>query len=112
MSPPFTAAQGPTHCNQTKMDQGKEPEKTDIVEWASLDDPDHPQNLSKPMKWFVTLTYGLMTFVVTFASSVFSTANEATSAEFHVSTEVMTLATALTVLVRSEHDVGLARLKI
>lgn len=82
------------------MDQEKVSDRQLIVDWDGLDDPGHPQNLSKAMKWFVTLTYELMTFVVTFASSVFSTTNQATSAEFHVSTEVMTLATALTVLVR------------
>jgi hypothetical protein len=43
---------------------------------------------------------GLMTFVCTFESSVFSTAIVATSKEFGVSTEVMTLGVSLYVLVR------------
>jgi DHA1 family multidrug resistance protein-like MFS transporter len=43
---------------------------------------------------------GLMTFVCTFASSVFSTATVATSGLFGVSTEVMTLGVSLYVLVR------------
>ena len=49
-------------------------------------------------KWMITVVAGLMTFTVTFASSVFSTATQPTSIEFGVSTEVMILGTALFVL--------------
>lgn len=89
------------------MESEIDSEKHMIVDWDGPGDPSHPQNLSKAKKWFITLTYGLMTFVVTFASSVFSTANQATSIEFHVSTEVMTLATALTVLVSFDLPIAL-----
>ncbi|KAE8420697.1 major facilitator superfamily domain-containing protein [Aspergillus pseudocaelatus] len=73
-------------------------EKACIVEWTGQDDPQHPQNLSPTHKWFITAIYGLMAMVVTFASSVFSTANGVTAKEFKVPTHVMSLATALTVL--------------
>lgn len=76
-------------------------EKGCIVEWTGQDDPQHPQNLSPTHKWFITAIYGLMAMVVTFASSVFSTANGVTAKEFKVPTHVMSLATALTVLVGS-----------
>jgi len=49
-------------------------------------------------KWIVTVTMGIMTFSVTFASSVFSTATTQTSKEFGVSQEVMILGTSLFVL--------------
>lgn len=47
----------------------------------------------------VTIVLGLMTFCITFASSVFSTATVSTAIEFAVSTEVMILGTSLFVLV-------------
>lgn len=50
-------------------------------------------------KWMVTIVLGLMTFCITFASSVFSTATVPTAIEFGVSTEVMILGTSLFVLV-------------
>ena len=46
----------------------------------------------------LTVMLGLMTFTITFASSVFSTTTEVTSIKFGVSTEVMTLGTSLFVL--------------
>lgn len=39
-------------------------------------------------KWFITITLGVMTFTVTFASSVFSTAIEPTAVLFGVSEEL------------------------
>lgn len=64
------------------------------------DDPQNPQNWPKSKKYLVTVLYSLLTFTLTFSSSIFSTATEATSKEFGVSTEVMTLGTSLIVLVR------------
>jgi MFS transporter, DHA1 family, multidrug resistance protein len=55
-------------------------------------------NWPQGKKWMVTVTFGLMTFCVTFASSVFSNATIDTSVEFGVSTEVTTLGTSLFVL--------------
>ncbi|KAB8772384.1 hypothetical protein FH972_026673 [Carpinus fangiana] len=70
----------------------------DLVEWEGPDDVDNPQNWSKTAKWTYTSMAGILTVFITFASSIFSTATEATSKEFGVSTEVMTLGTSLFVL--------------
>ena len=69
-----------------------------IVEW-DIDDSDNPVNWSRNRRWIISLCMGLMTFVSTFASSVFSTATIVTSEQFGVSTEVMTLGVSLYVLV-------------
>ncbi|QDS74818.1 hypothetical protein FKW77_002408 [Venturia effusa] len=74
------------------------PEDPNIVEWGGPDDPENPMNFPRRKKWMMTVVMGLMTFCITFASSVFSTAAEATAAEFGVSMEVMTLGTSLFVL--------------
>lgn len=103
MSPPITdrtasvQKEKEEQYNRNKSDG--DDKSRDIVDWNGQDDPEHPQNMPSKKKWFVTMVYGLMTLVVTFASSVYSTATEVTAAEFNVSSEVMTLATALTVLV-------------
>jgi hypothetical protein len=49
-------------------------------------------------KWIVTLALGMMTFCVTFSSSVYSNATVPTAELFGVSTEVTTLGTSLFVL--------------
>ena len=49
-------------------------------------------------RWMTVVSMGLMTFIVTFASSVFSTATKVTAKEFNTSSEVMTLGTSLFVL--------------
>lgn len=67
---------------------------------AGPDDPQNPQNWPKSKKYLVTVLYAILTFTLTFSSSIFSTATEVTSKEFGVSTEVMTLGTGLIVLVR------------
>ena len=72
---------------------------SDIVGW-DVNDRDNPFNWCRNRKWTISLCMGLMTFVCTFASSVFSTATVATSELFDVSTEVMTLGVSLYVLVR------------
>ncbi|KKK13508.1 hypothetical protein ARAM_003518 [Aspergillus rambellii] len=68
-----------------------------LVEWDGADDPENPQNMPPWRKWLITMTMSSMTMWITFASSVFSTATRVTAEEFHVSTEVMTLATSLVV---------------
>lgn len=56
------------------------------------------RNWPEGKKWLYTVLLGLMTFVVTFASSVFSTVTGPTSQEFGVSQEVMILGVSLFVL--------------
>lgn len=74
------------------------PKDPNIVEWDGPDDPENPMNFPRWKKWMITVMMGVMTFCITFASSVFSTATQATAREFGVSPEVMTLGTSLFVL--------------
>ena len=71
---------------------------SDLVDWDGPNDPENPQNWSRGYKWFLTITLGIVTFVITFASSIFSTATKATARQFGVSNEVMILGTSLFVL--------------
>lgn len=82
-----------------EKDEGEEEENDpNLVDWDGPDDPGNPMNFPAWKKWLITVVAGLMTFSVTFASSVFSTATTPTSQEFGVSTEVMILGTSLFVL--------------
>ena len=81
--------------------QTKNEKDPNLVEFDGPDDPGNPMNWSRTKKWTVTLVMAFLTFVITFASSVFSTATYVTALEFGVSDEVMTLGTSLFVLVRS-----------
>jgi len=74
-------------------------ESNNIVGWNGPDDPENPENWSTLKKCTVTCFYAALTFCLTFASSVFSTATDVTSKLYGVSTEVMTLGTSLFVLV-------------
>ena len=69
--------------------------------WDGPDDPQNPVNWPLRRKYTTTVLYSTMTFCLTFASSVFSTATIETSKLFNVSTEVMTLGTSLFVIVSS-----------
>lgn len=71
---------------------------TNIVGWYGPEDPENPMNFSQAKKWWITIVLAMITFCVSFASSVFSTATVVTSAQFHVSTEVMILGVSLYVL--------------
>lgn len=72
------------------------PEKDpNLVVLEGPDDPLNPQNIPVKWKWIYAALLGALTFVVTFASSVFSTVITTTAAEYHVSDEVMTLGTSL-----------------
>ena len=94
----------PAAPENNEVDQGVEDKRQtkkedSVVGWDGPDDPQNPQNWSRPKKFATTIFYATMTFCITFASSVFSTATVVTAAEFHVSTEVMTLGTGLFVMV-------------
>ena len=80
---------------QQQEQQSKDP---NLIELDGPHDPLNPQNWTTKKKWIFTFTYGMLTFSVTFASAVFSTAIVPTSKEFGVSEEVMTLGTSLFVL--------------
>ncbi|KAH0353619.1 MFS general substrate transporter, partial [Aureobasidium melanogenum] len=83
-----------------EKDDGEKKEEKDpnLVDWDGPDDPGNPMNFPEWKKWTITIVAGLMTFSVTFASSVFSTATTPTSQLFGVSEEVMILGTSLFVL--------------
>lgn len=71
---------------------------THIVGWDGADDPENPMNFTRAKKWRITMVTALMTFCVSFASSVFSTATQVTAVKFNVSLEVMILGVSLYVL--------------
>src|SRR5579871_1183376 len=85
--------------NDRNQDESKEKDPN-LVEWNEPSDPENPMNWSRGRKWLITLAMGSMTWIITFASSVFSTATIVTAREFHTSEEVMILGTSLFVLVR------------
>ncbi|KAI5275329.1 MFS general substrate transporter [Aureobasidium subglaciale] len=69
-----------------------------IVTWDGENDPKKPINMSETRKWLIVISTGLMTFCVSFASSVFSTTTFVTAKLFGVSSEVMILGLSLYVL--------------
>lgn len=73
-------------------------ELTYIVEFEGPDDPLNPLNWPLAKRISATILLSMTTFVVTFASSVFSSGLRAVAAEFNISTEVATLGTSLFVL--------------
>ena len=75
-------------------------DESNVVGWDGPNDPENPHNWSLSRKYAVTIIYSMQTFCFTFASSVFSTATEATAQEYGVSSEVMTLGTSLFIVVR------------
>lgn len=81
-----------------EKDDGENEKDPNLVDWDGEDDPGNPMNFPEWKKWMITVVAGLMTFSVTFASSVFSTATTVTSQIFGVSEEVMILGTSLFVL--------------
>jgi hypothetical protein len=69
-----------------------------IVDWNGPYDPEKPSNWPLWRKWLITIFMGLATFTITFASSVFSTANHVTAELFGVSEIVMILGTSFFIL--------------
>jgi DHA1 family multidrug resistance protein-like MFS transporter len=73
-------------------------ERTDIVDWDGPHDPENPQNWSSKYRWWIIMILACMTFVVSFGSSVWSTATIVTAEEFGVGQEVMILGVTLYVV--------------
>ncbi|KAF2723957.1 MFS general substrate transporter [Polychaeton citri CBS 116435] len=94
-SQPDVEKRGYAQLEHSNPGQGKD---INLVDWDGSDDPDNPMNWPTSRKWAITLSLGMMTFSVTFASSVFSAATVPTAIQFGVSQEVMVLATSLFVL--------------
>ncbi|KAF6217424.1 hypothetical protein HO133_006894 [Letharia lupina] len=81
--------------NQDGEDTRQAQWENNVVGWDGPNDPENPHNWKKSKKYTVTVFYASMTFCITFASSVFSTATAVTAEKYGVSTEVMTLGTSL-----------------
>lgn len=81
-------------------------EDNNLVVWDGPNDPGNPQNWPRSKKYRVTVFYASLTFCLTFASSVFSTATMVTAKLYGVSNEVMILGTSLFVLVSILHSPG------
>lgn len=73
----------------------QENEKKNIVTWDGPKDPENPKNFTAIRKWMIVCTTCLMTFCVTFSSSVFSSCVFSTAEEFDTSSEVMLLGISL-----------------
>ncbi|EXJ65578.1 hypothetical protein A1O7_01919 [Cladophialophora yegresii CBS 114405] len=69
-----------------------------LVEFDGPDDPENPKNWSKAKRWGITVSMGLMTFVVTFASSIYAVAIEPVAREFHIGYVPSTLGVSLFLL--------------
>lgn len=65
------------------------------VDWKGPDDPDKPTNWTTPKKWAMVSTGSLVTFVVSFCSSVYSSAITDIQHEFQVSVTVSRLVISL-----------------
>ena len=83
--------------------------KSSFNDRVTIPDSENPKRWSNGKKRTITVVASLMTFSVTFASSIFSTAERQTAAEFHVSHEVMILGLSLFMLVS---DLTLAKTNI
>lgn len=88
-------ASGPPHREVEADSRGQQGRDINLIQFDGPDDPGNPMNWGKRYKWTMTGILAAMTFVTTFTSAIFSTAIDATSRKFHVSTEVMTLGTSL-----------------
>ena len=70
----------------------------ELLEWSGALDPSNPVNWSTWRKKVIVLATSAVTFTVSYASSVFSTAVTPVAAEFHTSQEVAILGVSLYVL--------------
>lgn len=95
---------GATESNVNEKQEAEQPAHTepetpsDLVDWDGPNDPENPQNWPRSKKWLITMVTACLNFVVSFGSSIFSTATNVTAEEFHVSQEVMILGVTLYVL--------------
>jgi hypothetical protein len=90
----------------------KEPEPTpeadpNIVRWTGPDDRGNPQNWTFTGKAGVTGIWVYACLATAIGSSIFSSGSQAISAEFHVSSTVVTLGVSLFMIV-SRHSSRLA----
>ncbi|KAI0412187.1 major facilitator superfamily domain-containing protein [Xylaria grammica] len=82
-TPPATAIQ--------TEEKKKEEEDANLVTWDGPDDPENPQNYSRPRKFFITGIWIYGNLCATLASSIWSSGATQLKAQFHQSTIVVTL---------------------
>jgi len=73
--------------------------KNDLVEFDGPDDPSNPKNWTPRRRWAITISMASMTFVVTFASSIFSVAIDQVAEEYDISRTTSILGVSLFLLV-------------
>ena len=86
----------PAAQDKTVPTEEKDPS---LVEFDGPGDPDNPKNWTARRRIIISALMGLMTFVVTFSSSIFAVAIEPVAKEYNVSTVVSTLGVTLFLLV-------------
>ena len=66
-----------------------------LVEFDGPDDPGNPKNWSRKRRWIITISGALLTFTVTFSSSIFSVAIDPVAKEFDIGIVTSTLGVSL-----------------
>lgn len=84
---------------QTADAVANESKDESLVEFDGPDDPENPKNWSTKRKVAITISMGVMAFVVTFSSSVFAVTVEPVAKEFDIGTITATLGVSLFLLV-------------
>lgn len=74
------------------------PKDPNLVEFDGPDDPDNPRNWTQQRRWIITAASGLMTFVVTFSSSIFAVAIEPVAAQYDIDSVTSALGVTLFLL--------------
>ena len=91
-------SQGQRDSQPRQEPQNDSPKDPNLVEFSGPDDPDNPRNWSAKRRWIITAASGIMTFVVTFSSSIFAVAIEPVAREYDIDTVTSTLGVALFLL--------------
>lgn len=87
--------QNSQELNATIHDVAK---RHDLVEFDGPNDPDNPKNWTKRQRWAITVSGALLTFTVTFSSSIFSVAINPVAEEYDIGTVTSTLGVSLFLL--------------
>jgi len=69
--------------------------RPDLVEFDGPDDPGNPKNWSRRKRWVITAVGSILTFSVTFSSSIFSVAINPVAKEYNIGTVTSTLGVSL-----------------
>lgn len=69
--------------------------RPDLVEFDGPDDPGNPKNWSRKKRWIITISGSMLTFTVTFSSSIFSVAINPVAEQYHISQVTSTLGVSL-----------------